>query len=179
MDKIEPHTSEQSDRFMKLYMAVQRRLYGYVISLLPESDAAEDVIQETVTYMWKQFGSFEPGTDFVRWSFCIARNKVFDHIKRQQRHKRYFSRQTIEAIEETVAQKAMNEDRRFDALRKCIDKLSINDQQLLVLRYEDAATLQSVSLRVGQSVHTLYSRLYKIRISLLNCIERKLTQETY
>jgi RNA polymerase sigma-70 factor (ECF subfamily) len=177
-DNSQYSSGERGERFMKLYTAMQRRLYGYVISLMPDVAAAEDIVQETVTLMWKEFDKFEPGTDFVAWSFCIARNKIYNYIKQRQTQKKHFSPQAIAAIEEVVEQKSQNTDQRYDTLRKCITKLSDNDRQLLALRYEVGATLRTVSQRVEQSVNTLYNRLYRIRIVLMNCIEKTLARET-
>jgi RNA polymerase sigma-70 factor (ECF subfamily) len=171
-------SGERGERFMKLYTAVQRRLCGYVMSLIPETTPVDDIIQETVTVMWKQFDKFEPGTDFAAWACCIARNQIYNYIKQRQKQKKHFSIQTIQAIEEVVEQKSQKADQRFDALRKCITKLPDKDRQLLGLRYEAGATLRAVSRRVEQSVNTLYNRLYKIRIALLNCVEKTLAQES-
>jgi RNA polymerase sigma-70 factor (ECF subfamily) len=171
-------SSQRGERFMKLYTAMQRRLYGYVISLMPDAAVTEDIIQETVTLMWKEFDKFEPGTDFVAWSFCIARNQIYNYIKRRQAQKKHFSPQAIEAIEAVVEEKSKNTDLRYDTLRKCIAKLPEKDRELLALRYEVGATLKTVSQRVEQSINTLYSRLYRIRIMLMNCIQKTLARET-
>lgn len=171
-------SDERGERFMKLYTAIQRRLYGYIMSLIPDVTAVDDIIQETVTVMWKEFDQFEPGTDFLAWAFCIARNQLYSYIKLRQTQKKHFSAQTIAAIEEVVEMKHQKADHRFEALRNCLSKLPNKDRELLALRYEVGATLKSVSLRIEQSINTLYNRLYRIRILLLHCIERTLDRET-
>lgn len=173
-DNAEMYYGERGERFMKLYMTIQRRLYGYAISLIPDAGAVDDIVQEAVTVMWKQFDEFEPGTDFLAWAFCITRNQIFKYIKQRQKHKRRFCLEAMQAIEEVIDHNPQKPDDRFDALRKCLTRLPEKDRQLLVLRYEVGATLKTVSQRIEQSVNTLYSRLYKIRITLLNCIERTL-----
>ena len=174
----ESYSGDRGERFMKLYTATQRRLYSYVISLVPSESAVEDIIQETVTFMWKQFDDFESGTDFAAWAFTIAKNQIFNYIKRQQKQKRRFSSKTIQAIEEIAKTKSEISDQRLNALRKCIKKLSDKDRQLLILRYEVGSSLKSVSERIEQSVNTLYSRLYKIRIMLLHCVQNLLQRES-
>jgi RNA polymerase sigma-70 factor (ECF subfamily) len=170
-------SGERGERFMKLYTATQRRLYAYIVSLIADSSAVDDIIQETVTHMWKQFDEFEPGTDFAAWALSIAKFKIFNHIKDQQKKKRYFSSNTIQAIEEVAKEKSKKTDERLDALRKCIEKLSANDRQLLTLRYEIGASLKSVSQRVELSVNTLYSRLYRIRLALVSCVQKNMKKE--
>jgi RNA polymerase sigma-70 factor (ECF subfamily) len=71
-----------------------------------------------------------------------------------------------------------DEDHRMEALRNCLKKLSYQDQQLLVMRYEVDATLKSISQRIEQSINTIYNRLYRIRIALMNCVTRTINQKT-
>ncbi len=165
--------SDRGDRFMKLYTAVQRRLYGYIMAMVPDETAVEDIIQETVSYMWKHFDDFEPGTDFAAWSFAIAKYRIFNYIKQKQKDKKTFSNKTIQAIEDVViARTQEQEDNRLDRLRNCMKKLSDRDRNLLSLRYEVNSSVKNISERVEQSVNTLYNRLYRIRISLLNCVNK-------
>jgi len=170
-------TADRGELFMKLYTDAQRRLYAYVISLVPDESSVEDIIQETATYMWRHFNEFEIGTNFPAWAFSIAKNRILAHIKNQQKTRRHFSTQTLQEIEKTVAARQESLDDRLWALRKCIEKLSTNDRQLLILRYEIGASLKSVSERLRQSVNTLYNRLYRIRILLMHCIEKTIGKE--
>jgi len=175
----EPETGQRGQRFVQLYLAIQRRLYGYIIALMPDFAAVDDVLQETVMVMWREFDTFEPGTDFAAWAMVIARNQVFKHIKSlKKNHKRCLSLETMHAVAEAAEIHVEGQNDRLEALRNCIKKLSSKDAQLLALRYEIGATLKSVSERVGQSINTMYHRLYKIRIGLLECIERQLARET-
>jgi RNA polymerase sigma-70 factor (ECF subfamily) len=171
--------TERGERFMSLYTAVQRRLYHYVISLVPDENTVDDIIQETVSFMWKKFDEFEPGTDFIAWAFSIAKYRIFDHIKQQKKEKKSFSSETIRTIQEVFeARSDKDEDHRMEALRNCLKKLSYQDQQLLVMRYEVDATLKSISQRIEQSINTIYNRLYRIRIALMNCVTRTINQKT-
>ena len=50
-------TAGQGDpRFVQLYTTVQRRLYGYILSLIPDFTAVDDILQDTVMVMWREFG---------------------------------------------------------------------------------------------------------------------------
>lgn len=173
----EEYQGDRGERFMSLYMAIQRRLYGYVISMIPDETVVDDIVQDSVSVMWNRFDEFKPGTDFAAWAIAIAKNRIFVYIKQKRKQKRNFSPQTIEAIQRTVETKSDDEDYRLDALRNCVKKLDSQDRQLLILRYEVDATLKGVSQRVGQSLNTIYNRLYRIRIMLMTCVKKTLRQE--
>jgi len=173
----EPEIGQRDRRFLQLYTPVQRRLYGYVLALVPDFAAVEDIVQETVLVMWREFDTFEPGTDFAAWAMAIARNRVFAYIKTRQRDQgRRLSVEALQAVAQTAESRIEAQDDRFRALQECLQKLSSRDAQLLALRYEVGATLKAVCARTGQSLNTLYNRLYKIRIALLQCIETQLAE---
>ncbi|NLK41754.1 MAG: RNA polymerase subunit sigma-70, partial [Planctomycetes bacterium] len=55
----------KSCEFVQLFLMSQRRIYGYVMTLVPNVSDADDIVQETASVMWTKFGEYEPGTDFT------------------------------------------------------------------------------------------------------------------
>jgi len=163
---------QRGQLFMSLYSAdVQRRLYRYVYSLFPDDTVVDDIIQETVSYMWERFDEFRQGSNFLAWALTIAKYRVLNQIKQSKRDKRVFSHSTLQSIEEVALNRIQNEDdRHLDKLRCCVKKLSPRDRHLLTLRYEVNSTLKSMSENIGLSVNTIYNRLYRIRVILFNCV---------
>ena len=167
----------RGQQFMKLYMACQRRLYGFVISLVPNWSDVDDIVQETTSVMWAKFDEFKPGTDFSAWALAIARYQVMSYRQRTKVKRRRFSDRTIEAISDIAVSTNQQEQDRRDALRKCLDKLKEKDRGILKLRYEVDASIKSVADRIGLSVNTLYKNLSRIHIQLFNCVNRTMLQE--
>ena len=66
---------------------------------------------------------------------------------------------------------------RLIALEKCLGKLSDKDQVLVRSRYEPHATTQSVAERMGRSLKGIYHSLNRIRMTLLECVQRTLSGE--
>ena len=127
--------------------------------------------------MWQQFDLFEEGSNYAAWAVAIARNQVFNYVKSQKRHRRCFNLDTMEVLAESAETPSKTDD-RLEALRHCITKLPGRDAQLLALRYEMGATIKGVAEQLGQSLNTMYHRLYRVRIGLLQCIERQLARDT-
>lgn len=181
MEKRELQTSTQADergqRFMMLYMSIQRYLYGFVLTLVANSSDADDIVQETVTVMWAKFDEFEAGTDFGAWAVAIARYRIMNYRQQLQANKRRFSQPAMEAINQIAESSKKEEDFRQDALHQCIKKLHPKDRDVLYLRYEIGATLRNVAARLGQNANTLYTNLSRIHITLFHCIERMTFQQ--
>ena len=67
-DDLEAHTP-----FLRLYVEHEPALRGYVRSLVPTSQDAQDVMQEVAAALWKRFHTLSSPEDFRRWAFGVAR----------------------------------------------------------------------------------------------------------
>ncbi|MBN2842096.1 MAG: sigma-70 family RNA polymerase sigma factor [Sedimentisphaerales bacterium] len=171
---IENEVKDRAQSFMGLYIGVQRRLFGYVLSQVPNTTDADDIIQETVALMWAEFDKYKPGTNFAAWALCVARFQIMTYRKKSLRKKNVFSELAISAIHETVEAKANLEPERQKTLRECLSKLSKKDKQILYFRYEVGETLRSVSERFNLNANTLYSKLNRIHLGLLHCVRKNM-----
>lgn len=167
---------EKSQYFMQLFLKSQRRIYGYVMTAVPSPSEADDIVQDIASLMWTKFDEYRPGSDFTAWAISIARFKILRYLREQKTHRRKFSEKTLEVIEQLESQDVTNEDLRIDTLRRCIQKLKGAERRILSLRYDEGTTLKSLAGRLGLNVNTLYSRLSKIHLMLLNCIKRSMVE---
>jgi RNA polymerase sigma-70 factor (ECF subfamily) len=165
--------------FLRLFLQNQRRLYAYILTLLPRRDDAEDVFQETSLVLWDKFNEADPPRDFTAWGCRIAYFKVLDYYKKRQRSKVCFSQALLERVGETASAHAatLQLDERSAALEACLDKLSARQRDLLSQRFTPGATTESTAAQVGRSVDAVYKALAKIRQTLFDCITRTLAQE--
>jgi RNA polymerase sigma-70 factor (ECF subfamily) len=165
--------------FLRLFLKNQRRLYAYVLTLLPNRADADDVLQEASLVMWDKFDERHPPNDFAAWGCRIAYFKVLDFYKKHQRSRVCFSQTMLERVAETALEQAdtLQLDRRREALAACLEKLRPRDRDLLSRRFADGATTQSTAAAVGRSVDAVYKALAKIRQALFDCINRTLAQE--
>jgi RNA polymerase sigma-70 factor (ECF subfamily) len=167
----------REERFLKLFLAHERRIFGFLLALVPDWSAAEDLFQETSVVLWRKLDQFAPGTDFAAWALSIARYQVLDYRKKQRRDRVLFSDRTIELLADEMAVLGRDADARRDALEICLTKLKQQDRELIHLRYQPGATTQGVADRVGHSIQAVYKALNRIHGQLLLCIRRTLAAE--
>jgi RNA polymerase sigma-70 factor (ECF subfamily) len=165
--------------FLRLFLQNERRLYAYILSLLPNRTDADDVLQEVSLVMWDKFDEQHPPGDFTAWGCRIAYFKVLDFYKKSQRSRVRFSQAMLERIAETAIEQAetLQLDVRREALAACVEKLGPRDRDLLTRRFASGATTQSTAIQVGRSVDAVYKALAKIRQALFECVTRTLAQE--
>src|SRR5215207_3867552 len=81
----------ESEDLVNLMTQYQGRLYAYILSLLGNVDAANDVLQETNVVLWKESHQFRPGSNFKAWSFRVAHFQCMAFRQKQLRDKVMFN----------------------------------------------------------------------------------------
>src|SRR5262245_34313992 len=79
--------------FLRLFLQNRRRLYAYILTLLPNRADADDVLQEASLVMWDKFDERQPPEDFAAWGCRVAYFKVLDFYKKSQRSRVRFSQE--------------------------------------------------------------------------------------
>ncbi len=165
------------EEFMRLYQTNELKIYGFIRSLVPNWNEADDLAQNTTIVLWSKFDDFEIETNFVAWALKIARFEVKRYYKKRQKEKNRYSEITIDAIADKIIQTNIETSKRHEALHGCIDKLKEKERKLVNLRYEVDATTATVAKRLSRSVDTVYKALNIIHAKLLICIRRTLERE--
>jgi RNA polymerase sigma-70 factor, ECF subfamily len=166
------------EQFLRLFMESERRIYAFIVSVLPNLTDADDILQETSLILWKKFDQFRPGTDFVAWACRTAQFEVLKFYEKQGRSKLTFDVEGLEALQQEVVAMGPLIEAQQVALARCLENLSDRDRDLLRRRYVDEATPKQIAELVGRSLDAVYKALTRIRDGLLNCIQRKLEKES-
>lgn len=165
--------SSKTNEFLRLLMANQKRIYGYILGLVPNHENADDLFQETILVMWSKFDSFTRGTSFTAWGITVARYQILSVRKRYSQRRLQFS-QAAQALLQEEAESAVGGqmDSRIQALRGCVRKLDPRDYELIQMRYENEIAIKAIAERMGRSVQSVYKRIAHIHDALLRCIRR-------
>ena len=174
-DKKRNSDTNEYKIFIKLYLANERRIYGFVRALVPNWSDVDDVIQETAAVLWSKFDQFHKGTNFSAWALKIAHFQVLNYYKNQKKDKLYFSDEMLSLLAEKNF-KNPNTDERLSILKKCLQKLKAYELSLIQLRYEPDGSTRKVAEQTGKQLHVLYRLYNKIHAKLLFCIRQKLSE---
>ncbi len=166
-----------TEQFLGLFMANQKRIYLHILMQTINNADADDLMQETVTVLWRKYGQFQPGSNFRAWACRIADNLVKNFRKRQARSKLQFSNTLLESVVSHCASDFDDIDQRVEKLKGCLARLSQRDQQLIQLRYEQDLRVGEISERVNRPVQGLYQAFSRIHNALLQCVRRALASQ--
>lgn len=171
--EVEP--KPPSGEFVQLFTRYQRRLYLYILSQVPHTADAEEILQETNLIIWKKCDRFEPGTNFFAWVCRIASYEVLKYRERRRRDKLQFSEHFLTAVSREVVELDGQTEERRKALQACLGKLRSDDRELIRHRYASGRNGKAVAEMLDRPANSVYQSLGRIRRALLECIQRRLT----
>ena len=169
---------EEGERFLKLFAENQKRILGYIYSLVPHAQNAEDICQKTSLVLWRKFHQLEPDGDFMAWACRVAYLEVCNFRRTASRDRLYFSDELLAYLAEDRMDDLRNVNRRMDALRECVQLLGKPQQELLHHAYSNDQSIRQLADRLGKAVQTIYNRLFRIRRLLFDCVEQRLAEES-
>jgi RNA polymerase sigma-70 factor (ECF subfamily) len=168
---------DRSTKFVELLTSHQRKLYGYIATMLLGDAAAADVLQETNLDLWNRLDDFDFDRPFLPWAFGFARQRVLVYRRTHCRSKLMFGEEALRLINEACIQYAAETDDRLIALRQCLQKLNPRQAELIQQRYVAKTPVKQIADKLDETVHNISSRLYRVRKALAKCIQATLVAE--
>lgn len=175
---ITPQTGgSQNEEFVRLLLLYQKRIYGFILAMVPNYADAEDLFQQVVMIMCRRFGEFEPGSSFLAWAFQIARYELNNIRKTHRRSRVHFSSETMEMLFEQTCRQISRMDQRIQWLQECLKRLEPSDRSLIYRRYEQGMKIKDIAAQMGRSVYSLYRGFTRIHLFLRQCVKTHLQAE--
>jgi len=174
-------TISQDDRsaeLVQLMMKYQRKLFGYIITLVPSRADAEDILQETSLTICEKFTDYESGTNFYSWACQIAFWKVRAARKKFATSKVIFNEDVLEVISQTRVEMEEELDERHHALSHCLKKLNERDRRMVLVRYESGHNVKVAAQACGRTIQGAYKALNRIRKTLHDCVSLEVSMES-
>ena len=159
--------------FLRMFTIHEASLSAYVRRLMPSRADADDVMQEIALVLWAKFENFRDGGDFRSWAFGVARFEVLAWLRDNRRDRLVLASDVVEMIADESANDVVRLDGERLALQSCLQKLSTKNRDLILQSYGSESGIQQVALTSGRSVVGFYQWLYRMRHSLLECIQRE------
>jgi len=85
MELLERFALGDLEAFEALFRQFQGQVYGWIIRIVRDPGAAEDLTVETFWRVYRAHARFRPEGNFGAWVRRIATNAAFDHLKRTRR----------------------------------------------------------------------------------------------
>lgn len=165
------------DQFVRLFQRHERSLYGYILSLVPNIAAADEVSQNTNLLLWEEFDRFDLNTDFFAWARTIAYYQVLAYRKNVGRERVRFNSELLEVLADRAAVRRDELAARQSHLIDCLAKLSEFKRQVVRLYYCSGMTAKGVAEKLNRNIAAVEKTLVRTRHTLHDCIETAIRRE--
>jgi RNA polymerase sigma-70 factor (ECF subfamily) len=167
----DPHLS-----FTRHFVAAQPALHGFLVSLVHDPHAADDLLQDLAERMWRKFGDYDERRPFVAWGIGFARLLALEWRRRQQRQAIPLDEATVELLAAEATDYAIDHGDRLDALRACLKHLTDRQRAVLRLRYQEEQPVKAIARKSKRTQMAIYKMIKHIHRALLDCISETLAR---
>ena len=142
------------------------RIYRFVLRLLRDEMAAEDVIGDVFLDVWRQASRFEGRSAVSTWLIAIERFKALSLLRK--RRDDGLDAETAELIEDAAddPERAVTKQDKGEKLRKCLEGFSPEHREIIDLVYHHEKSEEEVARIVGIPENTVKTRVFYARKKL-------------
>ena len=153
-----------------LFARHRRRVYHFVLRLIRDEAAAEDVTSEVFLAVWQNARRFEARSAASTWLLAIARYKALS-ARRRQPHA-----ELNDELASTVADPAddpelvVQKKNQAELIRQSLAKLSPEHREVIDLVYYHGKSVKEVGEIVGLNEATVKTRMFYARRKLAELV---------
>lgn len=148
--------SNNKDGLSLLYDKYAAALYGVIHRILQQTEAAEEVLQDTMLKIWNNAEKYDASKgNLLTWTINIARNAAIDRARLKS-----FSRRNekIEDVSNQLEEAAINPE--TIGVKELMNKLNKDQKIIIDLIYFKGYTQSEVAETLEIPIGTVKSRLY-------------------
>jgi RNA polymerase sigma-70 factor, ECF subfamily len=164
----------QHEVFLRLYAEHEAALHVCVRAMLPNRAEAAEVLQDVIVVLWSKF---DQAQDFKKWAFGVARLEVLKFLQSKKRDRHIFDEELVNRLADRASLAADLVMLRREALEGCLEKLQEPQRELVLSAYTKGVRMDDLAARRGQTPMSLYKVLHRLRIVLMECVERSIAKE--
>lgn len=168
---------QQHATFLRLYVENEPSLRGFVRSLVPTLNDADDVMQEVAMALWKRFHTLSAPEDFRRWAFGVSRLEALEFLRKKCRDRHVFGDDLLMTLADEAEEMADRFAEERKALDTCLQKLPADQRSLVEAAYAPGSRMDELAVRLGRTAMAVYKSLHRIRMMLTDCAKRELGKE--
>jgi RNA polymerase sigma-70 factor (ECF subfamily) len=160
MDAAASSTGDPGAALLACYDDALPHVYGYLLRRCGQAPVAEELTSETFLAAADATRRTPAPRVDVPWLIGVARHKLVDHWRRQEREER-----KLRAVAVEPAQPEDPWDRALDALRarQTLDALAPQHRLALTLRYVDDLPVAEVAALLGRTLHATEALLVRAK----------------
>jgi len=153
-----------------LYARHNVRVYRFVLRMLRDVTATEDLVSQVFLDVWRTASQFEGRSQVSTWLLSIARFKALTAL-RQRKYEDIDQDDVMEVADSAdTPERALDRTRTSEILRACVAKLSPAHREIVNLVYYHEKSVEEVAGIVGIPASTVKTRMFYARKQLADLL---------
>lgn len=154
-----------------LYARHNVRVYRFVLRMLRDTSAAEDLVSQVFLDVWRTASQFEGRSQVSTWLLSIARFKALTAL-RQRKYEDIDQDDVMEVADQADTPEAsLDRSRTSEILRACVAKLSPAHREIVNLVYYHEKSVEEVASLIGIPASTVKTRMFYARKQLADLLK--------
>jgi RNA polymerase sigma-70 factor, ECF subfamily len=145
-----------------LYDSTNRLVYGLILRVLNDAGAAEEVLLDVYTQVWRQASSYDAGRGApLAWLTTIARSRAIDRLRSGWQDQR--RKESLDAIGDAASIDANPEEatvasERQQLVREALAQLTPEQREVIELAYYSGLSHSEIAAKLNQPLGTVKTR---------------------
>lgn len=155
--------------FGKLYDRYAKMVYNKCYGFAKSDDEAQDLTQDVFLQLFIKLRTFKGKSKFSTWLYSFTYNFCVNYINRNKQRKMRDKSVLVEETEYKLTEDVPDEslyEMKADRLKKALETISAEDKSLLLLKYQDGASIKDLVdlLDLGESAVKMRLKRAKERL---------------
>jgi len=151
------------EAFAQLYNAINRRVYFYILGLVKDNTAAQDILADTFVEVWKSASRFEGRSKALTWIIGIARNLTLKFLKKR---KRFENIDDHYELKDGDAEEFAERFADIEDVKAGLERLSWKYREILHLAFFEGLSYEEISKMLSIPVNTVKTRVFYAKKAL-------------
>jgi RNA polymerase sigma-70 factor, ECF subfamily len=156
MDLLQRFALGEIDAFEALTRQFQGEIYAWIVRIVRDSGAAEDLTVETLWRIYRARHQFRPDGNFGAWARRIATNLAIDHLRRARPEEALMTEPAGALPRDPLLQQETREK-----IQRAFRALPAKLQVAATLALIEEQPYQEIAEALGTSVGTVKSRVFR------------------
>ncbi|MGL9618751.1 sigma-70 family RNA polymerase sigma factor [Bradyrhizobium sp. U531] len=154
-----------------LYCRHNVRVYRFILRIVRDATAAEDLVSQVFLDVWRTAGQFQGRSQVSTWLLSIARFKALTAMR--QRRFEDIDQEDVRQIPDDCDTPETSLDRSDTSaiLRACVQKLSPAHREIINLVYYHEKSVEEVGQIIGIPQSTVKTRMFYARKQLAELLK--------
>lgn len=155
--------------FGKLYDRYAKMVYNKCYGFAKSEDEAEDLTQDVFLQLFIKLRTFKGKSKFSTWLYSFTYNFCVNYVNRNKQRKIQDNSIQVDSTEYKLSEEVPDEslyEMKTDKLKKAMELIPAEDKSILLLKYQDGASIKELVtlLEIGESAVKMRLKRAKERL---------------